>query len=199
MAMDATDTLTSVVERARRGDPTAFDELVDLYSSRLFGFLYRLTGSRDDADDLVQEVFVRVVQKISAYVHEGRFEAWLFRIATNLARDRIRRLKRSKPPLSGDAARVGQNDYDGGSMWEHLADPSADPPDVPMELDEDVDRLQRSLAALPTAEREVIMLRHYTAMTFAEIAAAMGTPLGTALARSHRALAKLRELMGEAG
>ncbi len=193
--MSATDTLAPLIERAQQLDPTAFEELVDLYSSRLYGFLYRLTGCREDADDLVQEVFVRLVQRIDRYVHDGRFEAWLFRIATNLARDRVRRLKRSAPTSSGDLPQAGQADRDGASMWEHLADVSVPPPDAPMILDEDVDRLQEALAQLPAAEREVIMLRHHTDMTFVQIAEAMGTPLGTALARSHRALAKLREFM----
>jgi len=193
--MSATDTIAGLIERARQLDTKAFDELVNLYSPRLYGFLYRLTGRRDDADDLVQEVFVRVVQRIDQYVHDGRFDAWLFRIATNLARDRLRRMKRAIPTFSGDVPRGEQGDRRGLSAWEQLADLSAPPAEAPMDLEEDVDRLQMGLARLPATEREVIMLRHFTDMTFAQIAEAMGTPLGTALARSHRALAKLREFM----
>ena len=86
--------LTDVIERAQRREPDAFDTLVDLYSSRLFGYLYRRTGSRHDAEDMLQEVFVRLVRTLDRYTHDGRFEAWLFRIATNLIRDRVRQLQR---------------------------------------------------------------------------------------------------------
>ena len=68
-------------------------------------------------------------------------------------------------------------------------------PDASLQLADDIDALQKGLARLPEAEREVIMLRHFTDLSFAEIASTMGTPLGTALARAHRGLAKLREFM----
>ena len=190
--MKTVDDLTSVIGRARRLDASAFETLVDAYSGRLYGFLFRLTGRRDDAEELVQEVFVRLVRMIPSYEHDGRFEAWLFRIATNLARDRIRRITRAPEVSSADAT---EEEDDGRSVWERLGDLSGPSPEVEAELAEDVDRLQRCLAKLSQPEREVILLRHYTRMGFAEIAEAMGTPLGTALARSHRGLAKLRRWM----
>ena len=90
------EALAAVIRGAQRGDPAAYDVLVDQYAGRLFGFLLRLTGSRHDAEDLMQEVFLRVVRMIGHYDHHGRFEAWLFRIAMNLVRDRGRRA--SRPP-----------------------------------------------------------------------------------------------------
>ena len=98
------EALASVIERARRLDPEAYDELVDAYGQRLFGFLYRLTGNREDAEDLLQEVYLRVVRTLPDYTHEGRFEGWLFRIAANLGRDRIRRARRSPSILPMSAA-----------------------------------------------------------------------------------------------
>src|SRR5262245_33368522 len=89
------EALADCIRRAQRGDAAAFDLLLELYAGRLFGFLYRLTGSRPDAEDLMQEVFVRLVRTIGAYAHDGRFEAWLFRIASNLVRDRVRRAMRA--------------------------------------------------------------------------------------------------------
>lgn len=189
----STDDLAGLIARAKTHDAEAFDALVDAYSSRLFGLLYRLTGRREDAEDLVQEVFVRLVRCISSYEHDGRFTAWLFRIATNLARDRIRRCGRRPSMLSLDPA-----DGDESAEWAELGDLSQPPPDQPLDLADDVDRLQRALAKLPAAEREVILLRHYSSMSFVAIANAMGTPLGTALARSHRGLGKLRKMMEQA-
>lgn len=189
------DRLASLIERAKRRDPPAFDALVDEYGPRLLGYLYRLTGVRDDAEDLLQELFVRLVRTLPQYDHDGRFEAWIFRIATNLARDRVRRSRRTPAVLSLDADRAGRADVGDVPTWQELADLSLPPPETPLELREDADALQRALARLPALEREVVMLRHFSGMSFAEIAEAMGTPLGTALARAHRGLGKLREMM----
>ncbi len=185
--------LVSIVGRARNRDIDALERLVDRYSARLYGFLFRMTGNPDDAEDMVQEVFVRLVKSIVHYEEDGRFEAWLFRIAANLARDRGRRQKRN--PV------VGSIDED----WTETADERTEPrawiaprvpsPDLRLTLTEEIVRLQAALNRLPTEEREVVMLRHYTDMSFAEIAGMMGSPLGTALARAHRGLAKLRKWM----
>ncbi len=187
--------LESVIRRAKLRDPAAFDALVDSYSPRLFGFLYRLTGHRSDAEDLLQDVFLRVVRKIEHYDHSGRFDAWLFRIATNLVRDRARRAQRT-PRLTSLEGR-GEHGASDSRSPERWADTSVPPPDRSMVLGEQVDALQLALAKLPVVEREVIMLRHFGQMSFAEIAEIMGTPLGTALARGHRALQRLRKLMKE--
>jgi RNA polymerase sigma-70 factor (ECF subfamily) len=188
MLMDAA-TLTDLIARAQRREPAAFDELVDLYSASLYGYFCRLTGSRHDAEDLLQELFVRVVRMIEQYEHDGRFEAWLFRIATNLIRDRVRRVKRT--PGLGAQPRKAED----GDPLEELPDAATDQPDGALDRAEQIDRLQTALAQLPEAEREVIMLRHFSQLPFKEVADAMGTPLGTALARAHRGLARLRELM----
>ena len=185
--------LAKLVGRARQGDPRAFDVIVDRFGPRLHGYLYRLTGSREDADDLLQDLFTRVVRMIGRYEHDGRFDGWLFRIATNLVRDQIRRYRRAPqvvPLVAPDPDARGTD-----LSWEAAGDLSSPAPDSPMILAEDVDALQRALAKLPAAEREVVMLRHFSELSFNEIARAMGTPLGRALARAHRGLAKLRELL----
>jgi RNA polymerase sigma-70 factor (ECF subfamily) len=185
--------LAEVIDRAKRREEAAFAALIDAYNRPLYGFLYRLTGNRDDADDLLQEVFVRLVRTIDRYEHDGRFEAWVFRIALNLARDRIRRVRKS--PIV-PASERGWNDDD--DLERQPLDQAADDqmtPDERAELTDEMDRLQGALAQLGEAEREVIMLRHFSAMSFGDIARLMGTPLGTALARSHRGLRRLREIM----
>ncbi|HSW45588.1 MAG TPA: RNA polymerase sigma factor [Phycisphaerae bacterium] len=182
--------IAELVARAQRADPAAFDELVDAYSPRLYGYFYRLTGVRHDAEDLLQEVFVRLVRTIGDYKHDGRFDAWLFRMATNLVRDRVRRVRASRG--AGLAAATGG---DGSSAWLQRPDPTASDPSEAVHRAEQVDRLQRAIARLSEAEREVILLRHFSQLSFRQIADAMGTPLGTALARAYRGLARLRELM----
>lgn len=194
--MDASE-LSEVIRRAQDRDPAALEALIDAYSHRLYGFLFRLTGHRDDADDLLQEVFVRVVRTIEKYKDDGRFEAWLFRIAMNLARDRIRRARRS--PLVPDAESA-EGDWDGRDSRPTMrAIEEANGPVESAEMSEEVDRLQVALGQLNQAEREVIMLRHFSGLSFNEIAETMGTPLGTALARGHRGLKRLRQILEPEG
>ena len=190
--------LASLIGRAKQRDPQAFDLLVDEYGPRLYGYLYRLTGSRHDAEDLLQDLFLRLVRMIKDYDHGGRFEAWIFRIAANLARDRIRRARRASTTVSLDANGSDNPGNQGVSSEEQLADTCWPAPDAPLQVREEVDRLQQALWRLPAADRQVILLRHFSGMSFAEIAQAMGTPLGTALARSHRGFGKLREMMEDA-
>jgi len=183
------ESLADLIRRAQLQDPAAFESLVDQFGGRIFGFVYRMVGSRDEAEDLVQEVFLRVVRTIARYHEDGRFESWVFRIAANLVRDRARSLGRQPGRMELRADEGGSGDtMDGLSRVESG-------PSRPMELKEDVDQLAAALAMLPAAEREVIMLRHFSDLSFKEIAEAMGTPLGTALARGHRGLQRLREIM----
>lgn len=187
--------IDTLIEAAQAGQAEAFDRILTAYGPRLYGYLYRLIGSRQDAEDLLQDLFVRVVRGIGDYDHTGRFESWLFRIALNLVRDRQRHLRRRRGLLGAWGSGNGQ-----GGEEVRAAEPVADEePSAAMERAEDADQLQAALAALPPAEREVIMLRFFSDLTFQEIADVMGTPLGTALARGHRALRRLRGLLEEAG
>lgn len=183
--MDAA-VLDDLLRRARQRDPTALSRLVEMYSDRVYGLLYRLTGSREAAEDLLQDTFVRVVQAIEEYEHTGRFESWLFRIAANLARDRGRRQVRS-PVASWE-------DVDADAGRSVLA---ADGPADCVADGDERRRLAAALARLPMLDREIIVLRYYSELPFREVAELLGVPLGTALARAHRALGRLRRELGE--
>lgn len=192
------EALSAAILGAQRGDSACLDRLVEHFAGRIFGFLYRMTGSRPDAEDLMQEVFVRLVRMIGVYQHDGRFEAWLFRIAANLARDRVRKVRRSPRLVAIIESDSDDRRRSGVATMEDLAS-AEESIDAGLVHDETMDELHKALAALPAAEREVIMLRHFSQMTFKEIAEATNVPLGTALARGHRGLARLREIMGGTG
>lgn len=189
------ESLAAVIRDAQRGDPRAFDALVDLYAGRIFGFLYRLTGSRHDAEDLMQEVFLRVVRTIERYDHDGRFEPWVFRIAANLVRDRFRRARRS--PRRIESAEPRGDETGASDILDEVPTRHRNVEDA-MVGNEDIAEMNAALKTLPEGEREVLMLRHFSQMTFREIAELMDTPLGTALARAHRGLSRLREAMTDA-
>lgn len=172
-------------EGARSLDPAAFDRIVEEFAPRLHGFFRRYLGDSPDVEDLVQEVFIRVVRTIGEYQERGRFEPWLFRIAGNLARDRFRKAASGPRLVAAE---------DAGDALGAIADRSA-PRLAAFERAEQSDRLQSAMQRLPESEREVVLMRHYGELSFAEIAALTDAPLGTVLSRAHRGLAKLREWM----
>lgn len=188
------EALDRAISGAQKGEAACLDRLVEHFAGRIFGFLFRMTGSRHDAEDLMQEVFVRLVRMIGAYQHDGRFEAWLFRIAANLARDRLRRSRRG--PRFVSPATGNENGDSGAGLpgFEELSS-GIEAVDSRLMHREEMDALNAALFELPEAEREVVMLRHFSQMSFKEIADATGVPLGTALARGHRGLGKLRAIM----
>lgn len=180
--MDAT-TLENTLSRARRQDPAALTALFDAYGGRVFGLLQRMVRSRETAEDLLQETFLRVVRTIESYEHDGRFEAWLFRIAANLARDHGRKQQRRGTPAT----------LDGGDDEGTIDVAAAEAPAwAGLQQAEEVAELEAALQRLPGAEREVLLLRHFGELPFKEIAALLGVPLGTALARAHRGLKRLK-------
>ena len=185
------DGLDRLLRRARRRDPQALHELVDAYAARIFGLLYRLTGERETAEDLLQETFLRVVRMIADYQHDGKFEAWLFRIAANLARDHARRIKRRGRPMALDWPQ-----RDGTSLSSDLADAGQSEPSRDLLEQEAGERLNACLRELTEMDREIILLRHFAELSFREIADVLEIPLGTELARAHRALKRLRTALG---
>lgn len=182
--------LDDLIRRARARDTLALDALFAAFHPRVFGLLFRLTGTRETAEDLLQETFLRVVRTIDSYVHDGRFEAWLFRIAANLARDHSRQRKRRGATVTLDA----ETD-DGGALADSIAAMRDPAPSAALTGAEDAERLSAALAELPAADREILLLRHFSELSFREIAEMLAIPLGTALARAHRALGKLREML----
>jgi RNA polymerase sigma-70 factor (ECF subfamily) len=175
-----------LLQRACRQDPEALSQLVELYSRRVFGLLYRLTGSRDAAEDLMQETFLRMVRTIEQYEHAGKFDSWLFRIAANLARDRARKRGRRGGMSSLD------DDAGGGPPRAAVSGGSEAGPDEALSRAESGEKVAAALERLSDAEREILLLRHFSELSFREIADMLSVPLGTALARAHRALKRLK-------
>jgi RNA polymerase sigma-70 factor (ECF subfamily) len=141
--------------------------------------------SDDAAEEIAQSVFATIATKLNAgeYTEQGRFEAWLFRVTMNRVRDEARRLKRHATPT--DPASLANL---------RLTDDDADRagPDA-----REIRRLHHALAQLNDADREVVELRHHASLSFQQIADTLEAPLGTVLARHHRALRKLRTIMEE--
>ena len=186
--MDA-GAIAVLLARCQAGDRAAWDMLVDAYWQRLFGYALRATNNAELAQDLVQETFLRIVQRLGCYDDQGKFEAWLFRILVNLVRDHGRSLSRhptQSTVIEIDGERIELTDELSGKV---------PPPFDPLHLQEDVDALQAAMRALPEGDRQILLLRHFADMPFKDIARTLNCPIGTVLARAHRALGKLRGLM----
>ncbi len=189
--MEDQQALTQVIKDCQKGSSQAYSVLIKEYSSRLYGYFLRTTGSTSDAEDLLQEVFLKLLEHLPTYTHENKFEHWLFRIAANLARDRGRKQTRR-----GQIISLTGKDLQESGMAETLPAPDQ-PPDAALQQSEQNDRLQQALEQLTEADREIIMLRHFSEMSFKEIAQQFDIPIGTALARVHRGLKKLKAIMND--
>ena len=178
-----------LLTRCQAGERAAWDVLVDAYWQRLFGYALRATNNPELAQDLVQETFLRIVQRLGKYDDQGKFEAWLFRILVNLVRDHGRSLARHPTQST-----VMECDGERIELINEMSGKDNAPFD-PLYQQEDVDALQVALRRLPEGDRQILLLRHFADMPFKDIARTLNCPIGTVLARAHRALGKLRSLM----
>lgn len=160
----------------------SWEEVVQQHSARVYRLAYRLTGNPHDAEDLTQEVFVRVFRSLANYV-PGTFEGWLHRITTNLFLDQVRRKQRIRfDGLADDAA-------------DRLPSKERGPADVYEDTHFDPD-VQAALDALPPDFRAAVVLCDIEGLAYEEIAATLGVKLGTVRSRIHRGRAQLRAALG---
>lgn len=170
----------------QQGDATAFALLVRRYKDGLTNYVFRFVGDSAEAEDLVQETFVRVFRKKSLYTGAAKFSTWLYTIASNLAKTRLRRMSLWR------FVRLGGGGVDG---------PEFDLPDDNAKTDREAEeslrevRIQKALEALPVKYREVIILRDIQELTYEEITAITGTAMGTVKSRMNRARMQLRSML----
>lgn len=168
------------VTRAQRGEGKAFSELVRRYQDRVYRFLLRLTRSQDDALDLTQDTFMRAYQSIERWRPDALFRTWLFRIARNVAFDRLRRDKRVEfVELDEDV---------------EIPDAAAGP-DAVLETAQRYRLLESALERLPAEQREILLLREIEEMSYDEIAQVLDLNIGTVKSRIARARTALVDRM----
>lgn len=182
MDTDDPNQIADTLRRAAAGDQEAWQAIVKAFSPRVFGLIRTQCGDPDLAEEIVQSAFCTVAQKIEGYEEYGRFDAWVFRIAMNRLRDEMRRRKRQARPMEEKTL---------------VALGGSDPPREPGIEPAAQLALQNALSKLSEADRQVIDLRHVGGMSFRQIGELLEEPVGTLLARHHRALKKLRALLEE--
>ncbi|CAL9584033.1 hypothetical protein SUDANB140_05099 [Streptomyces sp. enrichment culture] len=161
--------------------PPTWEEIVSTHSGRVYRLAYRLTGNQHDAEDLTQEVFVRVFRSLSTYT-PGTFEGWLHRITTNLFLDMVRRKQRIRFDALGDDAA------------ERLPSKEPTPQQVFHDAHFDAD-VQQALDTLAPEFRAAVVLCDIEGLSYEEIAATLGVKLGTVRSRIHRGRSQLRKAL----
>lgn len=181
-----------LVEECRKGDSSAFDELVRRYKDRVYGVVYRFLGNREDALDVSQEVFVRAYRGIDGFRGNAKVYTWLYSIAANLARNRLR-----------DSGRLGRNMGTSLELLNESAPGVADSmvqQTTPREnaiTGETQEVLQQCLSELPEHYRLAFVLRTVEDLSYDEIAEVMGCPVGTVKSRLNQARQMLRDRLKE--
>ncbi len=176
-----------------RGEVRAFEILLERHRKPVFNFLLRSTRRKDTAEDLLQEVFLRVVRQAGSYRRKAKFTTWLYTIARNLCIDHARKMSHRKES-SLDAPIGGE---DGGQTYVSLVPDNRPRQDRRLADREFAGKLYEALEALPSEQREVFLMRQYQHLKFREIADIIGCPENTVKSRMRYALEALRKQLGE--
>jgi RNA polymerase sigma-70 factor (ECF subfamily) len=173
----AQNDLEQIIKGCRKGDEESFSRLIELYAKRCFGYFYRLTGNREISDDLLSELFVKLVENINSY-RGGSFDGWIFTMASNIFHDHLRFKQRQTRLLDGYGRRVQlqQTQAEGRNERE-------------------TDAIHNALEKLDGDVRELIIMRYYSQLSFKEISKLRREPIGTTLSKVHRGLKKMREMI----
>jgi RNA polymerase sigma-70 factor, ECF subfamily len=174
-----------LVEAFQLGDTSAFDVLVDRWDRKIQGAIFRILGPGEDVRDLSQEAFLKAYRGLRTFKKEARFSSWLYQIALNLCRDRLRR-RRGRTHVSLDEL------DEGGSLTSANAVTELETRDLSRRVSEAMD-------GLPEEQREVIVLKEYQGLTFVEIAETLELPVSTVKTRLYRGLGQLRHRLEQEG
>jgi RNA polymerase sigma-70 factor, ECF subfamily len=178
---------TRLVRLSRDGDRRAFSELVDMYKDKIYYLAYRMLNNVQEAEDVVQETFLRVFKNLDRYDEKQKFSTWIYRIATNLSIDRLRK---RKAVYSLDAGMAP--DGEGTDYYSTLA--STDPsPEGQLILTETQQTIRRAIDQLPEKYKSVVILRYMHDMSLQEISEVLNMPVTTVKTRVHRGREYLRK------
>jgi RNA polymerase sigma-70 factor (ECF subfamily) len=169
------------IDRVRRGEREAFAALVNAYAGPIFNLAFRMTGSRQDADDLAQETFLRAYRNLKQFDPEKRFFTWLYTIALNIIRNHLK----SIPELIAKT----------GDSFLEPEDPAN--PEGLILAGEKAQLLEICLQRLPAELKEAVVLRYYQDLSFDEIAAITSASVSAVKMRTYRGLERLKTLIEE--
>lgn len=179
------DKESQLIKRARNGDISAFEELIAEYEKKIYNYCFRMTNNREDAEDLAQEVFIKVYRGLKSFKGDSQFSTWIYRIAYNTCVDKFRRKK--VRVLSMTPANEEEKELD-------LPDGEPLPEEKVLQA-EKKKLIQECIESLKPEYKTVIILRDIQDHTYESIADILGIPLGTVKSHISRARAALREAL----
>ena len=191
--MEETQVVGLLVRRCISGDASAWEEIVQRYHRRIYNICYRFAGTSDDAQDLTQEVFIKMFRTLNTYdVSKGAFMTWVTTITRNLLVDHFRKTKQDRVTDSLDTPLSEHEDAQ--PLGEQIAD-SSRPPDAQVQGREMRETVHQALQKLSPELREAVILRDLQDMDYREIAATLKVPEGTVKSRINRGRAELARLL----
>ncbi len=174
---DNDDYVVDLAIRCKAGSQEAYNELLDSYSQRFYGYFYSLTQNRQVSEDLLSELYLKIFKSISS-CDKHKFEAWMFKIASNVYHDYLRKKIRHSNVLDELAQEASDNAIEDSN-----------------EVDGKWEILHMALEKLDSETREMIMLKYFSQLSFKEIAKQRKKPVGTILSKVHRGIVRLREIV----
>ncbi len=168
-----------LVRKLKQGDEQAFAHLVKLYETRVYNMAYRITGSREDAEDITQETFLGIHSSMTRFKGASKLSTWIYRIAMNHCLEHTRRHRPEMLPLLDDV----------------IHSPSSNDPQLSAEQACTSDAIQRALLGLSYEHRQVVVLHELQELTYSEIADSLGIPIGTVKSRLFNAMRRLKDLL----
>lgn len=181
-----------LIKQFRKGNSKCFDQLLERYKQRVFSYIFQMVKDHDNANDIFQEVFIKVIKSLKkdTYNHEGKLLSWILRIAHNQVIDYFR--KNSKMPIAGRSSNTNE-DFD---IFDHikLEEKSAEDVMIDQQITEDIRLL---IEELPMEQMEVVKMRYFLQMSFKDISEKTGVSINTSLGRMRYALINLRKLVAD--
>ena len=179
-----------LIEKARDGDRSAFEQLVKLHEKNVYSLALKLTKNREDALDAAQEAFLKAWISLKSFRGDSKFSSWLYRLTYNTCLDFLRKSKKGEI--------ISLTSEEDEETVADIKDPAPTPEEqtVKREIKKTV---QNAVDALPEEHRQIIVMREFTGMSYAEIAESMSISEGTVKSRLSRARAKLAEILRESG
>ncbi|HET9698211.1 MAG TPA: sigma-70 family RNA polymerase sigma factor [Terriglobales bacterium] len=191
--MDDAQVVVGLVRRCIAGDAEAWEEIVRQYNRRIYSVCYRFTGSTDDAEDLAQEVFIKLYRTLGSYAPEkGAFATWVMTMTRNLLVDHFRKTKQDRATDSLDAGLTEEEDS--LSLGDKIQDQSPSADDR-IQRRETQEMVQKAIQKLSPELREAVILRDLQDMDYKEIAVALKVPEGTVKSRINRGRMELARLL----
>lgn len=180
----------SLLERAKAGEITAFEQLIESYQRKIFNIALRMLGNHDDANDLAQEVLIRIYKSIKSFKEQSSFSTWIYRITTNVCLDEIRKRKNKKTISLDEEIKL-----DDGDIKRQIESDEPSPEDM-AEKHELKRIVNDAIAMLSDEHRVAIILRDMQGLSYEEIAEALKLPEGTVKSRINRARQSLKYILG---